>query len=358
MKNKEQVRLRSRALRNGNKSLYLDYYHDGVREYEYLKLYLVPEKTPFDREQNKSTMIIANSVKAKRIIEINEGKHGISRTSEMSHNSYIDSIREENADKWSAATSSLWRIMSERFREFRPKGVRMSEIDERLCRDFLRFLNSKNSNNTASQYYNKFSSSVLRAYKDGLIQRNFCSCVEKNRIQQKERVYLTVDEVRAFNSVRTEGAEDAVKRAFVFGCLTGLRYSDIKALTWSQISEFDGMTRITFKQKKTGGLEYMDINQEAVTLMGEPSSGNVFPLMRNSHANTFVRKIASKAGIRKSPSFHSSRHTFAVTLLSSGVDIYTTSKLLGHRNLTTTQIYAKIVDDRKRDAVRMIPSML
>ena len=67
--------------------------------------------------------------------------------------------------------------------------------------------------------------------------------------------------------------------------------------------------------------------------------------------------MAKRAGITKVVSFHKSRHTFATLSLSSGIDIYTVSKLLGHKNLGMTQIYARVVDERKKQAVAMLPSI-
>ena len=75
-KKKEQVRLRERGLANGNKTLYLDIYRDGKREYEYLKLYLIPAKTPIDKEQNRQTLATAQAIKAKRQIELQNGEYG------------------------------------------------------------------------------------------------------------------------------------------------------------------------------------------------------------------------------------------------------------------------------------------
>ena len=70
-----------------------------------------------------------------------------------------------------------------------------------------------------------------------------------------------------------------------------------------------------------------------------------------------ISKWVAKAGIDKHITFHCARHTFATMLLTLGTDLYTVSKLLGHRQIQTTQIYAKIVDEKRRDAVRRIPPL-
>ena len=73
---KEPIKIREKKLANGNISLYLDIYRNGKREYEFLKLYLIPEKTRQDKEQNKRTMLLANSIKAKRMVDMQNGEFG------------------------------------------------------------------------------------------------------------------------------------------------------------------------------------------------------------------------------------------------------------------------------------------
>ncbi len=124
----------------------------------------------------------------------------------------------------------------------------------------------------------------------------------------------------------------------------------------------DGRTRLVFRQKKTGGQEYLDITPQAAQLIGtrEAAAGNsrVFGnIFAPPTTNTVLRKWTQRAGIGKHITFHCARHTFAVLMLTLDTDIYTVSKLLGHRELRTTQIYAKIVDRKKQQAVDNIPEI-
>lgn len=147
----------------------------------------------------------------------------------------------------------------------------------------------------------------------------------------------------------------------MFSCLTGLRRSDILALTWGEVFEQGEFTRIIFKQVKTKGLEYLDLTPEAVELMGKrrKPSDKVFEGIHSpSITNQAIRRWCFDAGIKKDITFHCGRHTFATMMLDLGTDIYTVSKLLGHKELSTTQIYAKVMDKNKQAAVLKIPSIL
>lgn len=172
-------------------------------------------------------------------------------------------------------------------------------------------------------------------------------------------MYLTLEELQRLTNAYCESK--AVQTAFLFSCLTGLRRSDIERLTWGEVHTQGEFTRIIFKQKKTGGLEYLDINAEAVALMGKRGTADA-PVFANfyspSTTNRFIKEWCMRAGITKDITFHCGRHTFATLMLDLGTDIYTVSKLLGHRELKTTQIYAKVIDKNKQAAVSRIPSIL
>lgn len=173
------------------------------------------------------------------------------------------------------------------------------------------------------------------------------------------REYLTIDEVRKLATMPCP--DEILGKAFMFSCLTGLRWSDIIELNWSQVEDMGGKRRIVFRQRKTSNLEYLDISAQAAALMGEMRKQNdrVFPINISVFlARAYITAWVKAAGIAKHITFHCARHTFAVMMLDLGVDIYTLSKLLGHRSLETTQIYAKILDGKKRAAVDLIPDVL
>ena len=131
-------------------------------------------------------------------------------------------------------------------------------------------------------------------------------------------------------------------------------------LTWGEIHKLGEFTRIIFKQKKTGGQEYLDIPEQTEKYLGERGEpdDHVFEHFHYSQRTTLEhRRWAKKAGVEKEFTYHASRHTFAVLLLYFGADIDTVSKMLGHKELATTQIYAKVLDKKKQDASRLFPSL-
>jgi site-specific recombinase XerD len=131
-------------------------------------------------------------------------------------------------------------------------------------------------------------------------------------------------------------------------------------LQWSEVKKNDTGYKIVFHQQKTKGLQYLDISEQAREYLGEAGKPDeiIFTGLRyTSYHNFELQRWILKAGITKQITFHCARHTHAVMLLTLGTDIYTVSKLLGHSELKTTQIYAKIVDEKKREAVNKFPDL-
>lgn len=150
---------------------------------------------------------------------------------------------------------------------------------------------------------------------------------------------------------------EILKRAALFSALTGLRHSDIKQLKWRDIVKDKEHYQLHFTQQKTKGVEYMPISDQAYSLCGERGDADrlVFEGLQDpSWINRPVKRWIEASGITKHITFHCFRHTYATLQLTNGTDIYTVSKMLGHKKVTTTQIYAKIVDAKKDAAADAI----
>lgn len=363
---KEPIRLRKRVLKTGNTSLYLDIYIYGKRSYEYLNLYLIPERTRADKDKNRQTLQLAEAVRAKRIVELQNNAHGFTAGDKSGANfiEYYDALMAIKKKK-SISTLRLW--ISARLWWVKKFGTKLTfrDINAERLRQFKEYLEneaiSKNSTaikcSTAASYFQTIRASIRHAYRAGVISADPTGSIKNIRYEDSERCYLTIDEVRRMAA--TPCRYEKLRRAFLFSCLTGLRRSDILKLTWGEVRKEGEFTRIVFKQKKTGGLEYIDINPQAVPLMGERKSDNecVFEKFTTQTTSHELPRWTAAAGINKHVTFHTARHSFAVILLELDVDIYTVQKLLGHRNIATTQIYAKVVDKKKQEAAMKIPSI-
>lgn len=349
MKGKGLVRLRQRKVKGGI-SLYLDIYSKGIRRYEYLHLYLREERTPEDRVYNRETLAVAQAVAARRTLELQRSEAALPVSSSVSVSVIVAKFVEERRSR-SAGTYEVWNGWQNQLAGFKGMDTSLKNLTKEWWQSYKRWVSARGMKSSTQHHYLSRMRCVLnRAEKDGLLMINPCKGDRLQRIEKTERVWLTADELRTLRAAST-GSE--IERAFLFGCLTGLRYSDIRSLRWEDVQGH----RLVKKIVKTHKTEYLDLNRQAVEIMGERGRGLVFPsLERNTgRANYNLSKWAERAGLNKHISFHSSRHTFAVLMLSAGVDIYTVSRLLGHSSITTTQIYADIVDAKKKEAVDLLP---
>ena len=373
---KVHIRQRKQS-KAGSISLFLEIYKGttttpegkvkNLRDYEYLNLYLIDKpKTPIEKQGNKDTLQLAESIRAKRELEIKNGLYGFANEFKQSTNfiDYFTDLMEKR--KESDGNYGNWNSALKHLIKFAGTKVLFREIDQTFCENFRDYL--KNTATTKSgqplssssvlSYFNKFRACLKEAVRKKIILSNPANDVHNPKVIENKRAYLTIDELKAI--VKAECRYDVLKRAFLFSCLTGLRWSDVNNLKWSELQNTNEGWRITFNQQKTKGLQYLDISEQARGYLGEQGNPNerVFTgLKYSSYMNVELTKWMMRAGITKDITFHCARHTFAVLQLTLGTEIYTLSKLLGHSELKTTQIYAKIVDEKKREAVNKIPDI-
>ncbi len=374
VQSKDPVRLRRRTTPSGRVSLYLDIYLHGRRSYEYLRLYLVPERTRADRETNRETLRLAEAVRAKRLLEIRNGEWGFrdNKSGRTLFFPYFEKVAGLDSGGSAGGSKSAWGGCLNHLRRYEPRGgLTFADITPEWVRGFREYLDTGAvgqrrvnlpprplGRNTKEVYFSKLRSVLNRAVADGIIDRSPKQGIPGFGRADSTRMYLTMDEVRRLSD--TPCRQEGLKRAFLFSCFTGLRISDIRRLTWGDVHAQGEFTRIIFRQKKTDGQEYLDIAPSAVELMGErgEDAERVFGDLPTVYLSLNVREWVARAGIDKDITFHCARHTFAVMMLDLGTDIYTVSKLLGHREVATTQIYAKVLDKAKQEAVLRIPDLL
>ena len=388
VKLKEPVRIRFKQLSNGNQSIYLEYYTGdvirkenyvgGKRKYEFLKLYLIPERTREDKAKNEATLALAKAIQSKRIVEVQNDAHGFQNTNKSRVNllDYLENIGKQSAEQGSRNYARTVLNTVRALRLFRGDYIAFRDVDKEFLSEFTDYLRQmpkaskygvlktggRLSNNSVVSYYGTLRTAINRAYKEGIITVNptkefdFAS---KVRQEPSRREYLTLDELKTL--INTECRHEIVKRAFLFSCLCGLRVSDIRKLRWCDLQRSSGRVRIEITVQKTKEPLYLPISDEALKWLPERGEANgsdfIFPLTHEGTVNDTLQHWAKVAGITKHISFHVSRHTHATMMLTLGADLYTVSKLLGHKNIATTQIYAKIVDKKKEEAIGLIPNL-
>ncbi|WP_150048684.1 site-specific integrase [Methylomonas rhizoryzae] len=375
-----KITIEKRANKDGDKqSLRLVYWygsftdsagkvkHNRKREQLDQFLYTNPKSKP-EKQHNKETLQLVEAIKAKRLVEAASGQHGFTDSSKLSASffRFFDQIMETKNTVTGRGNYSVWQGCRVQLKRHYPdESLTFEQVTpewlDGVRHYFENQAKTKSANQiskaTASAYFNKVRAVVNAAYAKGIINRNPLAQVKGIKSESTERTYLTIEEVRAL--VKTECRYDVLKRAFLFSCLTGLRWSDINKLDWAEVSQLDGVHRLTFNQQKTKTLQYLDITQQAFALMGQPEKqGRVFQgLKYSAWMNLELLRWCMAAGISKHVTFHAGRHTFAVSLLSRGVDIYTVSKLLGHSEVKTTQLYADIIDSVRKEAMHRIPDI-
>ena len=324
-------------------------------------------------ENDRETMIYADSLRKLRqkeydnvelYSELEAIKAEEKERSQEDFVRYFDLLVTKRHKNSSESIQINWYRSIKFLKDFGGEKIMFSQINTKFCDKFKSYLltaksgsNNENtiSQNTASTYFSVFKAALKEAFIDGYFTSDISAKIKAIPHEESRREYLTLDELNTL--VETPCELEVLKRAALFSALTGLRHSDIQKLTWSEISIENDQAKINFTQKKTKGVEYMPISQQALQLCGEiglPVELVFKNLTNPAWISRPIKKWIESAGITKKITFHNFRHTFATLQLSSGTDIYTVSKMLGHTNVKTTQVYAKVVDEKKNKAAQAI----
>jgi integrase len=362
------VKIRKRLTSPEKTSINLEITKNGKRNIESLGLFIYNfPKNKLEVSENKKTMELANIIRAERLIQLQDKQFGTHRQENGRQNflTYFKQKTDEriessgNYGNWDSTYKHLIKCFGEE--------LIMDDVTIENCTKFQLYLKDKArsngnkplSQNTKYSYLNKLKACLKLAYKERLINENVSEFIKGFKQDETNREYLTFEEIQKL--VETKCMYPVLKKAFLFSCLTGIRWSDIQRLNWVNLrhSEKRGY-ELSFRQQKTGGKEYLPISEQAVELLGERKEDydRLFVgLKYSAYINVGLYKWIADADIKKKITFHCARHTHAVLLLENGSDIYTVSKMLGHREIKTTQIYAKIVDSKKIEAVKSIPKL-
>ncbi len=358
--NKEPVKLREKKLTNGQISLYLDCYREGKRQYEFLKLYLIDKpKNPIDRESNKTTIELAQRIKAKRVEELNSNEFNlISRTKTKTdllvyYQGYISKYTKKDVRVLTSSLNEFKKFIKE---ELNQTSIQSRELTESLVIQFKNYLEFKFKGDTPQTYFNRFKKVIKQAVRDKLFLINPISSIEELRFKTDtglRKDILSFEEIQKLANTHCPNSE--VKRAFLFSCNTGLRHCDLVGLKWAKVTKTD----VNVLQSKTNKAVSIRLNNNALMLLGERGKPeeNVFTLPSFTGSIKSIRKWVITAEITKRVTWHSARHSFATNLLISKNNVKTVSDLLGHSSMKHTEKYIRAVKAMEEEAVNSLPNL-
>lgn len=363
---KSPFKLRQRQLADGRISLFIDHIHGGKHSYEFLKLYLLPETSEKIRRENNRTARLADEILRKRIeeyVEKEADRIGERDLAETPLSEFINILIAEKKRKNNRTNQFV--TVKGNLQQFRP-DTRMCDIDKRYCIDYADWLRhtcvsrlgKPLAPQTTFNYFWHLGIILSNAYRMGYIRQNpWCLLDSSDKIREPERQhrFLTLDEVRILEE--TPYHHELVKRAFLFSCFCGLRISDVLNIKWSDIYSNNGLTYVSIIMKKTSRPISIPLTAKALHWLPEKNdeSPKIFGgLPSETQINKHLKKWVSEAGISGNIHYHVSRHTYGTMLMTAGVDLYTASKLMGHSDIRATQVYSKIIDKKKQEAVSLI----
>lgn len=364
-----KVHIRKKTLTKGRQSVYLDFSPPlrnpktgKPQRYEYLDIFLFSKPSNvWERNHNSETNELIENIRANRLLDIQNRKYGFVSNRDRS-SSFVDFFQEFISNKTRSECDN--NAMSYRyFVAFAGHDLIFNDLDEFMCDDYKNFMLSGPgisrhgrpiSRNTAASYFAKFRNALKRACRQGLLTVDLHSQVDPIKLKETHREQLELDEFQLL--VDTPSKSELIKSAAVCSGLTGLRFSDIQTLCWSEVRGTSGRYHLQFTQEKTEGAEILPISDQAVEVMGERGEPNerVFPGLAYSSMRECFKVWLNDAGIVKNITFHSFRHTYATLQLEFGTELLTVSKMLGHKSLKTTLIYTKVKDKMKIEAAGRI----
>ena len=363
------VTLRTKKIANGKRSLYLDYFPEVISpktgkptRREFLKLYIYEKPKDEIQKQHNSTQVeLAEHIRSKRLLDIRNKEFGLKEHVNLDVNffDFYNSVVEKYYNNGSKGNYHSWKSSLDYWKMFignKLMSKQLTPYHVEKYRDFLlsvKSIKSKGaqelSRNTASTYFKNFINVLKRANKKKLLSSNLVEDAEYIKEEETHREYLTEDELSRLwkKPVKLPVLKDM---AF-FSVMTGLRFSDIINLKWEDIfHDRNEGYYIRLKEQKTKNIQNHFIPDNAYKLLPEKAKGKVFKDIKYSQITRPLKAWITSAEINKHITFHNFRHTFATLQLSKGTDVYTLSKMMGHKNVMTTQIYGKVMDKQKIEA--------
>lgn len=339
---KKTIKIRVKKNRTESYSLYFDIIHNGKREYRFPKYHIIPGKN-FENEEAVREVITLRDIEEQELKRLANGYTLVNWKKKASFLDYAQAIATKKEDL-------CWQSALKHLSTYTDGNLTFAQLDDRFLDGFKAYLLSKVKQNTAWMYMSKIKAAINQAIRENILLTN---PAKNTRIKQQttDKQYLAIEERDLL--IQTPCSHNNIKDAFIFSCYTGLRISDIRSLTWDNVQG----DQISIQMQKTKEPIRIPLHTEAQTILDRQDHSRkicFYHLPTTKTLSTVLKSWTTAAGITKHITFHSARHTFATACLTSDIDLYTVSKLLGHSDITMTQVYAKIVDKVKDDAIKKL----
>lgn len=384
----DNPKLMARVLEDGRESLFLEYYFGfkevfskngksykkAERKWEQLGLFLwQAPRTPSERIQNKETIQLAKKIRFEREQEFLEDKEGYRLKKERQINfleyfqEYIDEYTKKDKRMLEMALREFKIFLDEtpQYKNF-GKSLKPEQLNKDMMVSFTEFLQDRHRGEGAKSTYQRFKKVVHYAIEHDVMRKNPCAGVSikiDDQILRKD--VLSLDEIQTLISTHYAGENPNIRRAFILSLYCGLRWCDVKDLTFSNVDY--GNKQLRFEQNKTKGHSVnsgvvIPLNEGLLRLIGEPTGSQtrqslLFQLPSSTMCLKALKRWVKRAGIDKHITWHCARHSFAVNILNNGANIKTVASLLGHSGLKHTEKYTRAVDRLKEEAINSLPKL-
>ena len=416
----DNPKLGAKVLNDGRESLFLDFYFGYSKVFnektgketikknrrrEYLSLYLwQAPRTQLERQQNKELLEIAKKIRFEREQELKEDKLGYRLKKEEVEINYLDLMAEYHASYTKKDANQIRRARTvfidflidpkgkllpekitgsmteeekeavrksnakkEAQREKKAQGlvVRPQQLTKDLMKAFTEYLINRFTGEGAHTVYGRFKKMILAALDKDIIAKNPCRGVSiKKDYGQLKKEILSQEEIVLLANTHYEKENPDIHRAFIFCLYCGLRWCDVKDLTYANVDYSNKLLK--FEQSKTKAHSaasgvVIPLNDGLLHLIGQPKDGNrnqiIFPLPSHTMCLKALRHWVARAGIQKHITWHCARHSCGTNLLSNGANIKTVASILGHSGLAHTEKYTRAVDSLKQAAIDSMPPL-
>jgi len=353
------VKLRKRKNKDGSTSLYLDIYENYRRRYEFLnECKLEAGSSPAVKAANKARLSLAEQIATKTALTMQAQDYSI-KDSIKRQSLPVLSLFDAFLMGYKKKDARLVRACYAKFRAFLAETsntkVSTKSLSKSLLIDFKAYLEDQLNGETPINYFKKLKMVLAYGVREGYFDKNPAEGIALTRQEGIAKEVLDYKEIRLLYN--TPCGNETVKRAFLFCLNTGLRFGDVKDLTWSSIQ--GGVLKIT--QNKTRKVASVNLNEVALALLELKSRKKanelVFDLPSHTACNKLLATWCKRAGVSKHITWHCARHSFATNLIIYGGDVNTVKSLLGHSSYAYTIRYVREVEKLKVDAVHNLPSL-